>query len=225
MIVRLFSASPFRVYSDAMENLSYTFGRGTPAGKAIHHCYAKPSKPSTLDPKLAAALAQRRAERESAELAISKPKPIPKSQTRIRRPRVGLQVSTSSGSAENRLKNLPHRRPRHVIEATVKEESGCCPAPQYERPPITEAEKDRLAQIMQYGQELPEVTVLEGVHRARVRKLDKRLELRDRFNRLLTEASTLRKQLAEIHRINNDGKGSDEARYTQKKRGLVVALT
>ncbi|KAG5480536.1 hypothetical protein LSCM1_06239 [Leishmania martiniquensis] len=184
-----------------MEKAINTFGRGTPAGEAIYRCYISPSKPSTLDPQLAALLARRRQEREAAEAAQVHPKPIPKSKAPVNRPRVGLgRRPTEEEYARWRLRQIPHRRSKAAIEAA---EEACSGGPQpvsdrFARPAMTEAEKDRLADVMAYGAELPKPKELTGAQRARLHRLDPRTELEDRFAKLRQAAQEVQRELAQL---------------------------
>lgn len=194
-----------------MEHAVDVFGRGTPAGDAIYRCYTAPSKPSTLDPQLAAALAKRRAEREAAEAAMVKPKPIPRSQAPINRPRFGGgRPATKEEIARWRLAQIPRRKRADVIEAEQRREAPA-EGPQYTRPPITSAEKDRLADVMQYGHELPKPVELTGANRVRMHKYSRRQELKDRFNSLQTEAEEVKRELAELRAEGKRGFGGGPA--------------
>lgn len=181
--------------SEATANI---FGRGTPAGDAIYRCYVAPSKPSTLDPQLAALLAQRRQERERQEAAQYHPKPIPKSQAPINKPTVGRRRKpTEEEVAEWRLRQIPHRRPGAEIQQRTRAQTPPR-APTYARPPVTEADKDELAERMEYGRKLPRPVELTGANRARYEKLNPRAQLQRDFERLEHEAQEVRRQLAEL---------------------------
>lgn len=181
------------------------FGRGTAAGEAIYRCYVTPSKPSTLDPQLAALLARRRQEREAAEAAQVHPKAIPKSQATIQRPRVGQgRQPTEEERARWRLQQIPHRRSKATIEAEAEalhrgDNSQAAPVSErFRKPPITEAEKDRLADVMAYGEELPKPTELTGAQRAKYRQLNRRAALEDRFDALRQSAQEIQGELAQL---------------------------
>ncbi|KAG5507024.1 hypothetical protein JKF63_05770 [Porcisia hertigi] len=184
-----------------MEDTINIFGRGTPAGEAIYRCYVAPSKPSTLDPRLAALLARRRQEREAAEAAQIHPKPIPKSKAPVHRPRVGLgKRPTEEDLARWRLQQIPHRRTKTAIEAE-EEARNRLPQPisdRFTRPAITDAEKDRLADVMTYGAELPKPKTLTGAQRARHNRLNPRAELEDRFAMLRGTAQEVQSELARL---------------------------
>lgn len=183
-----------------MTDTAYVFGRGTPAGAALYKCYATPSKPSTLDPQLAAILAARRREREAAEAATFYPKPIPKSKAPITKPRVGCgRAPTSEEIAQWRLSRLPHRKREDVIREEMR--TAAPPkAPTYARKEITDSEKDRLADIMNYGHVLPKAEKLTGAQRAKYYKMDQTAELRDRFQALSVEALNIRTELNDLRR-------------------------
>ncbi|GET87937.1 hypothetical protein, conserved [Leishmania tarentolae] len=184
-----------------MEHTINVFGRGTPAGEAIYRCYVAPSKPSTLDPQLASLLARRRQEREAAEAAQAHPKPIPKSKAPIHRPRVGLgRRPTEEEYARWRLQQIPHRRSKASIEAE-EEASRWMPPPvsdRFARPAITDAEKDRLADVMAYGAELPKPKEFTGAQRARHHRLNPRAELEERFAKLRQTAEEVQRELAHL---------------------------
>ncbi|CAG9572737.1 conserved hypothetical protein [Leishmania major strain Friedlin] len=184
-----------------MEDTINVFGRGTPAGEAIYRCYVAPSKPSTLDPQLAALLARRRQEREAAEAAQAHPKPIPKSKAPVHRPRVGMgKRPTEEEYARWRLQHIPHRRSKAAIEAE-EEAHRWVPPPvseRFARPAITDAEKDRLADVMAYGAELPKPKEFTGVQRARFHRLEPRAELEDRFTKLRQTAQEVQSELAQL---------------------------
>ncbi|KAK7195660.1 hypothetical protein NESM_000495800 [Novymonas esmeraldas] len=184
-----------------MEDTVNIFGRGTPAGEAIFRCYVAPSKPSTLDPQLAAALARRRQEREAAEAAQEHPRPIPRSQAPVHRPRVGLgQRPSDEERARWRLQQIPHRRTKAAIEAEAEAHRGVTQplSDRYARPAITEAEKDRLADVMAYGAELPKPAEFTGAQRVRLHRLHPRTELEDRFAKLRHTAQEVQSELAQL---------------------------
>lgn len=183
-----------------MEHSINVFGRGTPAGEAIYRCYVAPSKPSTLDPQLAALLARRRAEREAQEATMFRPKPIPKSRAPISLPRVGLgRHMTAEERAVWRLNAIPHRRGKEAIEAAEKGHRAAKPLPPARRV-ITEAEKDRLADVMAYGMELPPPKALTGAQKAKYHRMDRRAELDDRFYSLQQSAQEVQRELAVLRR-------------------------
>ncbi|CAM38234.1 conserved hypothetical protein [Leishmania braziliensis MHOM/BR/75/M2904] len=184
-----------------MEKTINVFGRGTPAGEAIYRCYVAPSKPSTLDPELAALLARRRQEREVAEAAQVHPKPIPKSKAPVHRPRVGLRRRpTEEEYARWRLSNISHRRSKAAIEAEEEARRGIPQSvnDRFTRPAITDAEKDRLADVMAYGAELPKPKEFTGAQRVRLHRLNPRAELEDRFARLRQIAQEVQSELAQL---------------------------
>lgn len=182
-----------------MSEAAYVFGRGTPAGAAIYKCYVNPTKPSTLDPRLAAILAKNRQEREAREAAMFHPKPIPKSQAPINKPRVGCgRAPTKEEIARWRLARIPHRKREDVIREEMKQIKFNPPV--YSRKEITEAEKDRLADIMHYGHELPKAGKFTGAQRAKYYKMDQSAALRDRFQALKVEALEIRHELAELRK-------------------------
>ncbi|CCW71543.1 unnamed protein product [Phytomonas sp. Hart1] len=185
-----------------MEKVANMFGRGTPAGDAIYRCYAVPSKPSTYDPELATLLAKRRREREATEAAMVHPKPIPKSKATVQRPRVGLGVRPSrTDIASMRLRQIQHRKPLEAIEREKRQQSPPM-APIYTKPPLTEAEKLRLCDVMHYGHELPPMEKLSALHRMRMRQIDPIFDLKDRFNSLQDYAKEISNELHQ-HRVEN----------------------
>ncbi|KPI90071.1 hypothetical protein ABL78_0824 [Leptomonas seymouri] len=217
-----------------MESTVNVFGRGTPAGEAIYRCYVTPSKPSTLDPELAALLAKRRQEREAAEAAMFHPKSIPKSKAPVNRPRVGVgKRPTEEECAKWRLQQIPHRRSKATIEAVAEALEATAPrAPiskRFAKPPMTEAEKDRLADVMTYGAELPKPKELTGAQRAKYRQLSKRTELEDRFAALRESAKDIQKELAQLRRglpvcsavtssQEREGSAPSQARLSKRSR-------
>ncbi|EPY28242.1 hypothetical protein STCU_05230 [Strigomonas culicis] len=199
-----------------MDKTADVFGRGTPAGDAIYRAYHHPTKPSTLDPELAARLARMREERQREEAARIKVKPIPKSQAPINAPRVGQgKRATAEQIAQWRLSQIPHRKAQTQIEAELRVHPPQ-PSPTYKRAPMTEAEKDRLAEVMQFGQELPKPKELTGVNRARYNKLDQRAKLKDEFKRLEREAQHIRDELAELR--SGDTGGTTSSAYVEGER-------
>jgi hypothetical protein len=187
-----------------MEDTVNVFGRGTAAGEAIYRCYVTPSKPSTLDPQLASLLAKRRQEREAAEAAQVHPKAIPKSKAPVNRPRVGVgKRPTEEQYAQWRLQQIPHRRSKATIEAETQALDSAAPPPpplnkRFAKPAITEAEKDRLADVMAYGGELPKPTELTGAQRAKYREMNRRAKLEDRFAALRQSAQDVQRELAQL---------------------------
>lgn len=180
---------------------AYIFGRGTPAGAAIYKCYAVPTKLSTYDPQVASILAKKRREREAQEAAMFHPKPIPKSKAPISCPRVGCRRAlTKEEIARYRLEAIPHRKRADVIQEEMRREErqNIPPAFTSSHLPIRSDEKDRLADIMAYGKELPKVNKLTGAQRVRYYKMDPAAALRDRFEALKAEALDLRTQLSEL---------------------------
>ncbi|KAG5507299.1 hypothetical protein GH5_07391 [Leishmania sp. Ghana 2012 LV757] len=210
-----------------MEEAINVFGRGTPAGEAIYRCYIAPSKPSTLDPQLAALLARRRHEREAAEAAQVHPKPIPKSKAPVHRPRVGLgRRPTEEEYARWRLHQIPHRRSKAAIEAVEEARSGV-PHPvsdRFARPAITESEKDRLADVMAYGSELPKPKELTGAQRVRLHRLNPHAELEDRFAKLRQTAQEVQRELAQL-RQSSLGVGASSPSGVVETGGVSDAQT
>lgn len=200
--------------NDSLCESAYVFGRGTPAGEAIYKCYAKPSKPSTLDPQLAALLAKRRKEREAAEAAMFHPKPIPKSKAPIDKPRFGGgRRLTKEEIAEYRLAQIPHRKRAEVIKEELKQfEKPLCPT--YARKAVTNEEKDRLADIMEYGHELPRVEKLTGAQRVQYYKLNPVAGLQDRYQALKKEAVKIREELADLRKASEFGEDNIDAAPT-----------
>lgn len=182
---------------------AYVFGRGTPAGAALYKCYAVPTKLSTYDPQIASILAKKRREREAREAATFHPTPIPKSKAPIACPRVGCRrAPTKEEIARHRLDTLPHRKRADVIQEELKrdgQKSMGFPLSS-SKLPSRENEKDRLADIMTYGEELPKIRKLTGPQLVRYHKMDPEAELRYRFQSLKEEALTLRSQLTDLRK-------------------------
>ncbi|KAH9589369.1 hypothetical protein LSM04_007509 [Trypanosoma melophagium] len=175
------------------------FGRGTAAGDALHKCYVRPAKPSTLDPELQQRLRAMAEARAASERAQVHPKPVPKSRAMIPRPRVGLpQRPTPEDIARYRLEAMPHKKKESVIRREARARSPPKP-PQFKRPVMTAAEKERLGQIFQFG-EVPEKPVkFTGANRVRYGEIDKRYKLKERFNALKKQVQDLKEELRQLH--------------------------
>ncbi|EKG02917.1 hypothetical protein TCSYLVIO_006044 [Trypanosoma cruzi] len=196
------------------------FGRGTAAGDAIYRCYARPKKESTLDPELLARLQKMRLEREAAEAALFRPKPVPKSKAMISRPRVGLGRRISEEEiARRRLDALPHKKREESIQRELRAfgRPSFLP-PLYKSPPITVAEKERLRQIFQFGELPPKPLNFTGANRVRYALIDRRFRLKDRFETLKKHVDALREELRQLRQQPQksalpetvaDGKGNE----------------
>ncbi|EPY34825.1 hypothetical protein AGDE_07811 [Angomonas deanei] len=156
-----------------------------------------------------------REEREREEARRFKPKPIPKSQAPINRPRVGQGPrATDEQIAQWRLSQIPQRKKQAAIEEEQKRQAPIA-APTYKRAPITEREKDRLADVMTYGEELKQPTEFTGVNKARYHQIDQKAKLKEDFAKLEKEANSLRKELADLRSqavrvpVNNTGDEAD----------------
>ncbi|ORC92483.1 uncharacterized protein TM35_000032360 [Trypanosoma theileri] len=179
------------------------FGRGTAAGAALHKCYVRPSKPSTLDPELQQRLRAMAEARAASERAQFHPKPVPKSQAMIPRPRVGLpQRPSPEDIARYRLDALPHKKKESVIRKETRARSPLKP-PQFKRPVMTTEEKERLGQIFQFG-EVPQKPVkFTGANRVRYGAIDKRYQLKERFENLQKQVQSLKEELQELRQEQN----------------------
>jgi hypothetical protein len=131
------------------------FGRGTPAGKAIFRLYNKKNMDSTLDPELLARLQKMRKEKEEEAKLNAPPKAVPKSRAHVNVPRpLACPEPTAEQVALRKLAMLGHRRREDVIRECASSEPAPVRAAPL-RPAITEAEKDKLRQVMEFGQVLP----------------------------------------------------------------------
>lgn len=134
------------------------FGRGTPAGKALYNVYnGKKNMDSTLDPDLLARLQKMRKEREEQEALKTKVKPVPKSKTHVPvpKPTGGRQKPTPEMIAEYRLQMIGRQKQLSTIlqEQAMQQPLG---APIPSKPAVTDADKRKLQQVMEYGGVLPE---------------------------------------------------------------------
>eukprot|EP00756_Hemistasia_phaeocysticola_P003692 Hpha_TRINITY_DN12390_c0_g2::TRINITY_DN12390_c0_g2_i1::g.155830::m.155830 len=135
-----------------------TFERGTPAGDVLFRLYGgKKAMPSMVDPVL---LRRARANKERRELAeANKPVPIPKSRAHISVPRNMGKPSVADDSAPRRHVYLPMRPGRKPQAASkdivigIERDREAQPAPVMRH--ITDADKDKLVEFMQYNGEKP----------------------------------------------------------------------
>jgi hypothetical protein len=192
------------------------FGRGTPAGNAIYRLYNKKSMDSTLDPELLARLQKMRKEREAAEAEATKVKATPKSQTRVNVPKFGRQGPplTDEQRATARLNAMGHRKREGDIKEEVKNsEPVSLPVPA--KPPITEKDKDKLAQIFQFGEVLPPVTQYTGANAARLRRPTEEERLEARFEELSELLAEKKAYLADIRQGVAGGKSAADRRQAE----------
>eukprot|EP00998_Keelungia_sp_KM082_P007411 NODE_3607_length_872_cov_21.914094_g3585_i0.p1 GENE.NODE_3607_length_872_cov_21.914094_g3585_i0~~NODE_3607_length_872_cov_21.914094_g3585_i0.p1 ORF type:complete len:282 (+),score=57.56 NODE_3607_length_872_cov_21.914094_g3585_i0:128-847(+) len=144
-----------RVSTASTADTIKNFGRGSEVGAMLQRLYGgKPNQYSTYDPELASLLAQQRAHR----IATTAPKmrPVPKSQARVRVPRMTGRGPSCSDQYEGRRyyafggkKLLP----------TIEAESAAMPRPDVPAPArnlIGAAEKERLQLHMQFDGDVPE---------------------------------------------------------------------
>ncbi|RNF25348.1 uncharacterized protein Tco025E_02231 [Trypanosoma conorhini] len=206
-----------------LQDAAYVFGRGTAAGDAIYRCYARPTKESTLDPELLARLQKMRLEREAAEAAMFHPKPVPKSKAMINRPRVGLrQRMTEEEVAKRRLEALPRKKREEHILREVRARRPPSP-PVYPRPPVTLAEKERLGQIFQFGEQPAKPSEFTGANRVRYALIDQRFRLKDRFGTLQRQVEALRAELRRVQQQLHDSAVPDKASESKDTSNAYIA--
>lgn len=207
------------ITEDQMEAAAQ-FGRGTPAGNAIFKLYNKKSMDSTLDPELLARLQKMRKEKEAQEAAATKVKVVPKSQVHVSVPKFsGRQKASAEQIALSRLEAMGHRK----READIREEASSqppAPPPQPARPLITEADKDKLVQIFQFGEALPAITdsnhvKLSGANAVRFRKPNESDILESRFDELGDLLREKRQYLADVKSGLAGGKNPVDRRQTE----------
>ncbi|KAH8611850.1 hypothetical protein ERJ75_000955200 [Trypanosoma vivax] len=171
------------------------FGRGTAAGDAIYRCYARPEKQSTLDPVLLERLQKHRREREEAEAQMYHPKPIPKSKAIVSCPRLCLGSRMSSEErAKRRLAAIPRRKGERAIKREMQTLPPL-PPPKFNRPALTEDEKDRLNMIFQFGKVPDKLPHFTGKAFVRYAAIDKRLRLKNDFDKLSKRIEELQKEI------------------------------
>ncbi|ESL07343.1 hypothetical protein TRSC58_04969 [Trypanosoma rangeli SC58] len=207
----------------ALQGAANVFGRGTAAGDAIYRCYARPTKESTLDPELLARLQKMRAEREAAEAAMLRPKPVPKSKAMISRPRVGLgQRMTEEDIAKRRLAALPRKKREEHIQRELR---ACRPSspPAYARPPITVAEKERLGQIFQFGEQPAKPSEFTGANRVRYAMIDQHFRLKDRFDTLQKQYESLREELRKVQEQSHDSTAPETSSEVKDTANTCIA--
>lgn len=223
----LHESFPFIVCCVSLERSSQTFnpptmdaanqfGRGTPAGNAIYRLYNKKSMDSTLDPELLARLQKMRKEREAAEAEVTQVKATPKSQTHVNVPKFGRrgQAVTDEQRATARLNAMGHRKREGDIKEEVKNsEPVSIPAPS--KPAITDKDKDKLAQIFQFGEVLPPVTQYTGANAARLRRPTEEERLEGRFEELSELLAEKKAYLAEIRQGVAGGKNAADRRQAE----------
>lgn len=192
------------------------FGRGTPAGNAIFRLYNKKSMDSTLDPDLLARLQKMRKEREALEAAETKTKTVPKSQTRVTVPKFGRRgpPMTEEQIAIAKLNAMGHRKRENEIKAAVSSEA-LPPPPVPSKPPITTAEKDKLAQIFEHGAVLPPVKQYTGANAARLRQTTEQDRLELRFDELSAVLAEKKQYLADVKSGIVGGKNAADRRQTE----------
>jgi len=132
------------------------FGRGTPAGKALYNVYnGKKTMDSTLDPELLARLKKMRKEREEQESNATKVKVVPKSKTfvPVPKPNGGRQKPTPEMIAEYRLQMIGRQKKLSTI--LHEQENQKPPEPVQLKPALTDEDKQKLQQVMEFGEVLP----------------------------------------------------------------------
>lgn len=152
-------------------------GRSTPAGRALYNIFCKDQHGrrvgnsfSERNRALGQLHAARRAAGASAGAGVpASPQcapPAPKPRARVRAPRFLRQARRAPSAAPPR-----GRRPAHSIlaEARAAEAQALAAGPPAPRPGLGDAEKERLALLMQFGGELPAGAGSRGFGSARVR--------------------------------------------------------
>lgn len=192
------------------------FGRGTPAGNAIYKLYHKKSMDSTLDPDLLARLQKMRKEREAAEAQATKVKLVPKSQVHVNVPKFGRRGPPLSDEqrAAARLDAMGHRKREAEIKEEVRSAQPVAP-PAPSKPPITNADKDKLAQIFEHGEVLPPVTRFTGAIAAQLRKPTEEERLEHRFEELSDVLAEKKEYLADIRKGVAGGKSVADRRQAE----------
>jgi hypothetical protein len=197
-----------------------TFDRGTAAGRMLYNLYNKKSMDSTLDPDLLARLQKMRAEREQAESMMTKDKAVPKSRAHVNVPKFGRR--SSSAATGDRAPPMPYggRRKQDTIQREVRQQPVEQP-PQPSRPCITEGDKERLRQIMEYGQALPAPSNMPAPAPRRAPTL-RELKL-DRFEELAEEIAERKEFLADL-REGDLSKTKAPAERQAMERRVVVEI-
>lgn len=192
------------------------FGRGTPAGNAIFRLYNKKNMDSTLDPDLLARVKKMRQEREAQEAAAEKPKVVPKSQAHVAVPKFGRRSQQLSAEqrALAKLEFAGHRKRLSDIKAEMSA-SEPTPAPLPTKPPITEADKDRLAQIFEHGEVLPPPTKLTVPDAARYQRPTTADVLDARFTEITALLEEKRALLDDIKRGVAGGRNPADRRQAE----------
>jgi hypothetical protein len=192
------------------------FGRGTPAGNAIFRLYHKKNMDSTLDPDLLARLQKMRKEREASETDVTKVKPVPKSQTHVNVPSFGRRGPPLNDEqrALARLNAMGHRKRENEIKTEVRSAAPAqVPAPS--KPPITNADKDKLAQIFEFGEVLPPVKQFTGAIAARLKRPTEEERLEHRFDELSILLAEKKEYLSDIKSGVAGGKNAADRRQAE----------
>ena len=205
------------------------FGRGTPAGKAIYRLYNKKSMDSTLDPELLARLQKMRKEKDDEAKQNTQPKPLPKSRAHVNVPKP-LQCNgpTPEQIALHKLAQMGHRKRESIIRACVSSEPAALP-PAPARPAITDADKERLCQIMEYGEELKSAagasTGASGKTASYMRGGSTEDVFERRFDELTNEIAERKQFLAEMRAPNSTlgGKNPAERRTTEQRLMIEIS--
>jgi hypothetical protein len=169
------------------------FERGTPAGNALHKLYGgKKSMDSTLDPVLLKQIQKMRAAKEAQEQP--KVPVVPKSRAHVNVPRLR---GKATNDVLDEFRRMPwyafSRKPEHVIKKELRDVTPG-PAPMPKGPLITDKDKLKLEQIMEFGEVLPEGPV--------VRRQPQKATERDRclklFNDIVKEIEERKEFMAEM---------------------------
>eukprot|EP00744_Colponema_vietnamica_P012181 GILI01017102.1.p1 GENE.GILI01017102.1~~GILI01017102.1.p1 ORF type:complete len:255 (+),score=55.93 GILI01017102.1:78-842(+) len=189
-----------------MSKESYkSFGRGTPAGNAVYNLYnGKKTMDSTLDPDLLARLQKMRKEKDEAEKNTVKPKVVPKSQAHVNvpKPSNGRKPPSAEQVAEWRLQALGRRKRMDDILVDTQSSSAAVSAPHYSKPARTDADKTKLQQIMEHGEELPPMKVMPKVLVNRLggvgAQRSRRDVLSEEFDRIAASIAERRRELKAV---------------------------
>jgi hypothetical protein len=199
------------------------FGRGTPAGKAIYRLYNKKSMDSTLDPDLLARLQKMRKEKEEEARNNAPPKAVPKSRAHVNVPKpLSCPEPTAAQIALQKLAQLGHRRREDIIRQCVSNDPMPL-APVPSRPAITDADKDKLCQIMEYGQVIAAPSAKTGMPARRQPTAEDHYN--SRFDELSREIAERKQFLADMKQPGSTlgGKTAAERRATDQR--LLIEIS
>ena len=194
-----------------------TFDRGTPAGRKLYNLYNKKSMDSTLDPELLARLQKMRKQREEEEARTVKPKAVPKSRAHVNVPQMG-RVRSSSAARPMQMRG--GRKRADIIEMELRQQAPE-PAPAPSKPLVTEKDKERLRQIMEYGEALPEPSSLPPAPR-RAPPTMRQIKL-GRFEELANEIGERREFLDDL-RHGDMARTKAPAERQDAERRIVVEI-